>query len=477
MKISRLSIALTVLALAALLATGLPAVAQTGTWVSGIMIQNQSTTEDAEVTVQFFWAEGEAAAGQLAHEFTDTIPAGGSKGYWVPSIAGLPDNFVGSAVVSSNVPVVANVNTQVAAPGTEAEPNRVGTASGVLDPATTLYFTQVMRTPTWNSYIAVQNTSSEPASVTVRYYNDTDGNEAASDTQSISAFSTRIFRQGDYASLPTNWGGSAVVTSDRPIAGIANFYNEGVNKDTSQFHSYNAFSAGGTRLYVPRVVVNYYDYQSGIKVQNVGTAATDVTITYYFGGQSYTQVLADVQPGAAKAVYLANVPDLAALGRVDGAAIITSSGDVPIVATVNEDNRVGAAFPGHEGRGVTYNAFVDGAQTDTIFFSQVTNRATGYTGGIQVQNVGTDTTTVTTVWSAPGKTTVTSQKQLAPNASVAWFAPQVISETGFNGSVTVTADQPIVGIANGSYWQTIEPSDNWAPNVGDSFLTYNGVNR
>ena len=179
MKISSLSIALTVLALAALLATGLPAVAQTGTWVSGIMIQNQSTTEDAEVTVQFFWAEGEAAAGQLAHEFTDTIPAGGSKGYWVPSIAGLPDNFVGSAVVSSNVPVVANVNTQVAAPGTEAEPNRVGTASGVLDPATTLYFTQVMRTPTWNSYIAVQNTSSEPASVTVRYYNDTDGNAAA----------------------------------------------------------------------------------------------------------------------------------------------------------------------------------------------------------------------------------------------------------------------------------------------------------
>lgn len=267
------------------------------------------------------------------------------------------------------------------------------------------------------------------------------------------------------------------MTSNQPIAGIANFYNEGSSKDTSQFHSYNAFSAGGSKLYVPRVVVNYSDYQSGIKVQNVGTSATDITITYFFDGTTHTQVLAGVQANAAKAVYLANVPELAALGRVDGAAIIESSGGVPIVATVNEDNRVGAAIPGHEGRGVTYNAFVAGAETDTVFFSQVTNRATGYTGGIQVQNVGTAPATVTTVWSAPGKTTVTNQKTIAPNDSVAWFGPQVISETGFNGSVTVTADQPIVGIANGSYWQTIEASDNWAPNVGDSFLTYNGVNR
>jgi len=393
----------------------------------------------------------------------------------------LPDNFVGSAVVSSDKPVVANVNTQVptSSGDTPDNPNRVGTASGVLDPATTLYFTQVIKSPTWNSYVAVQNTSGETAEVTIRYYNDTDGAEvsAATATATISPFSTRIFRQAGLAGLPDNWQGSAVVTSNQPIAGIANFYNSGTSRDTAQFHSYNAFSSGGTTLYVPRVVLHYYDYQSGVKVQNVGDAPTDVTIRYFFNGDEYVQTLANIQPGAGKGGYLPNVAELSGLSGVSGSAVITSSGNVPIVATVNEDNRVGAIVPGHEGRGVTYNAFVDGMQTDTIFFSQVTSRFTGFTGGIQVQNVGTETATVTTVWSAPGFTSVTSTKTVAPNQSVDWFGPQVITQPGFNGSVTVVADQPIVGMANGSYWQSVDPSDNWAPNVGDSFLTYNGVNR
>jgi hypothetical protein len=101
------------LVVALMLATTLSVAAQAGTWVSGIMIQNQSETNTATVTVSFYWAEGETLAGQLAHEFSVDIPAGESVAYYVPDITGLPDDFVGSAVVSSTEPVAANLNTQL----------------------------------------------------------------------------------------------------------------------------------------------------------------------------------------------------------------------------------------------------------------------------------------------------------------------------------------------------------------------------
>jgi len=481
----------TVLALAALLAAPLSVAAQSGIWVSGIMIQNQSTTAPANITVTFYWAEGETLAGQIAGTKTDVIPAGKAVTYYIPDLvlttpAGqkLPDNFVGSAVVTSDQPVVANVNTQVPTSKglTPTDPNRVGTASGVLVPAGTLFFTQVMKNYwDWNSYLAIQNTSAFDAAVTVRYYNSSDGSPVtgADQTITIKPNTTYIVRQ-ESASMaapdPGGWGGSAVVTCTNGalLAGVANFYNLGTNKDNAQFHSYNPFTAGSTKLYVPRLVKDYYDYQGGMAIQNVGTAATDVTITYYFGAITRTQTISGLQPGASSILYM---PDQAALAGVagSGSAVITSSGQ-PIVAIVNEDNRVGAAIPNQEGRGSTYNAALDGEGTTSVFFSQVTSRYFGYSSGIQVQNVGAAATTVTAVFSAAGFTDATVTATLQPNQSESWFAPNVVSGVDFNGSVVVTSSgEPIVGITNMSSRTDVDP--RWPTNYGDSFLQYNGVNK
>ncbi|MCD6520653.1 MAG: hypothetical protein J7M05_12110, partial [Anaerolineae bacterium] len=447
--------------------------AQSGTWVSGIMIQNQSTTQDANITVTFYWAEGQPLAGQVACQFSDVIPAGQAKAYYVPNISGLPEGFVGSAVVSSDQPVAANLNTQLPSGtgATPSDPNRVGTASGVLSPSNTLYFTQVMKDYWgWNSYIAVQNTSDTQANVTVRYYNDSDGSEVTAAVQNVTIkpYSTYIFRQSENANLPASWGGSVVVQGDQPLAGVANFYNAGTSVETAAFQSYNAFGSGATKLYVPRLVKDYYGYQGGLKIQNVGTADTDVTITYYFGGNTYTQTINGLKPGAAVGLYMPNVTELAGVSG-SGSAVITSSGQ-PIVATVNEDNRT-------LGQGITYNAVPEGSQTTTVLFPQVTSRFYGYSGGIQVQNVGTGTAHVVATFSAQGFTDVTVSADIGPNESVSWFAPDVVSGAGFNGSVVVTADQPIVGIANNSYRADRDPSDGWAPNYGDSYMTYNGINK
>ena len=477
-----------VLLAAMLLVAPLAANAQTGTWVSGITIQNQEATP-ANITVTFYWAEGQGAnSGQVAGTKTDTIPANQAVTYFIPDLildsgSPLPDNFVGSAVVSSDQPVVANVNTQVPTTSgtTPDNPNRVGTASGVLAPAATLYFTQVEKNFwDWNSYLAVQNTSTFAANVTVRYYNSTDGSvvAGADQTLTIGPNATAIVRQEDAnipAPDPVGWAGSAVVSSTNGamLAGVANFYNVGVNKDNAQFHSYNPFTGGATKLFVPRIVRDFYDYQGGLTVQNVGTAPTDATIRYFINGQTYTQTLSGIQPGSSRILYMPDVPELAGVAGT-GSAVIESSGQ-PIVAIINEDNRVGAVIFNHEGRGSTYNAILDGEQTNTVCFSQATAKFYAYSSGIQVQNVGTAAATVTAVWSAPGYADVTKSVTLGPNESVSWFAPDETGYVDFNGSVVVTADQPIVGIANSSVRADID--DRFGQNYGDSFLTYNGVNR
>jgi len=491
-------------AFAALLVLGSTMVvaAQPGTWVSGITIQNQDTDHDAEITVEFYWAEdGQAHAGTLAHTFTDTVKKGGSKTYYVPSdpkTQGLPSGFVGSAVVTSkDYPVAAIVNTQVPTSGAgnaPDNPNRVGTASGVLSPANTQYCPQVMKQQYggktgeyWNSYIAVQNTSGSDATVSIKYYRGTDGQEVTAAAQSgltIRTYSTRIFRQAENAGLPDGFSGSAVVSGNQPLAAVTNFYNSAVTHAAAQFHSYNGFGAGATKLYAPRVLRNYYDYQSGITVQNIGTAATDVTITYTFDGYApFSQTWSAIPAGASKGNYLPTDPAVTAVvgaNSVKGSAVIESSGQ-PIVAIVNEDNRVGLALANQEGRGVTYGAVPAGSATTAVLFPQVTARIDAWSGGVQVQNVSAEDAEVVITFSTPqpGFSDVTlPARTIAAGSSFEWFAPSYVAK-GFNGSATVvcTNGKLIVGTANNSKRPDVQAADAWPPNYGDSYLTYNGINK
>ena len=442
------------------------------TWVSGIMIQNQSTSDVANITVIFYWDE--AHGGAEAHRFSDTIDPGKAKSYYVPSATetgGLPEGFIGSAVVSSDQPVAANVNTQVpSAEGSSPDlPTRVGTSSGVLVPSTDLYFPQLMKAYYgWNSYIAVQNTASSSASVTVQYYSSA-GTLVATDVQTVSPYSTFIFRQSENATLLNGFVGSAKVTGTQELAGICNFYNSENTYTEAQFHSYNAFSGGNALLNVPRVVKDYYNYQSGLTVQNVGTSATTVTVTYYFGGLTYTQTSPSIDPNAAWGVYLGNeaaLPATMAGVSGSGSATIASTGQ-PVVAIVNEDNRT-------VGFGSTYNAFLDGEETTSVLFPQVTAKYYGYCGGIQVQNVGTSTANLTITYSMPGRADVTKSGTAAPGQSYSAFAPNAVA-TDFNGSVVVTSNQDIVGIANMAYNQAVDP--RYGAKYGDSFTTNNGINK
>jgi hypothetical protein len=444
--------------------------AQGGTWVSGFTIQNQHPTNTANVTIKFYWAEGTPNAGVLAHTLPDTIEGGKSKTWFTPSIPGLPDGFLGSVVVESSEPVAAIINTQVptGSGATPGDPNRVGTASGVAEPQLEMYATQVMKGYWgWNSYIAVQNTTADPATVTAYYY-DASGTQVLMNTQSLHAYSSYIFRQ-ETEGLPANFNGSAKIVGDKNLAVITNFYNTGADAATAQFHSYNGLGAGATMLYAPRVVKDYYGYQSGLKVQNVGASSTVVTVQYKFGGSTYTQTSPAIGPGQAWGPYMGSptqVPELALVSG-SGSAVITAS--EPIVATINEDNRT-------EGRGVTYNAFLDGTATTSMLFPQVTSKYYGYSSGIQMQNVSAQPASCTVVYSMAGRGDVVKPFSFGAGESWQQFlpgVPEILQD--FNGSAVVTCDRDIVGIANMSHRSDVDP--RYPMNYGDSFITYNGISK
>jgi hypothetical protein len=452
--------------------------AQGGTWVSGIAVQNLSATNDATVTITFYNQDG-----TVAHSFSTVISAGGQKTWYLPAhVPGLPDSFIGSAVVSSDQPVAALVNTQVptTGTGTKNNPNRVGASTGVINPGPKAYLPHVMKNAwdRWNAYIAVQNAGASATTVTVHYY-DATGAEVDTDTQTIQAYASYIFRLEDDTELSDGFYGSAVVDGGgQNIAVICNFYNKSTDHATAQFHSYNGLSSGGTKLYAPAMKRNYYNYNSGYKVQNIGTAPTRIKATWYFAGNTYVKTSGPIAPGQAWGFYLPAVPELDPIdalpvGQRTGSAIFESLDGQPIIAIVNEDNRVDPS-----GRGATYNAFVDGEQTTTVFFPKMDAEYYGYSGGIQIQNVGTAPANLTIKYSGKTPFTVTG---LAPGASWSQFAPNAPgmmpghSNDSYTGSVTVESTQPIFGVANISFRYDVDT--RYGMNYGDSFTYYNGLNQ
>lgn len=480
MKATRIIGLLAVLSML-LIAAPVSAQGPTGSWATGIACQNMGTAP-ALLSVSFYPENNATAA--LTYTDVNTVPVNGSRNYFTPSsFADLPASFLGSGVVSSDQPLACNINTQTTGNGTAASPYRMGTAGAVSEElgSPTVYVPQVMKNlgGTWSSYIAVQNTSMSAAAVTVTY-KDRDGVNQGSATEhfTIPGQSNKVFYQASNGSLPAGFLGSAVVKADdttTKLAVLVNLYNNGANNSSAQLMSYNGVGSGGSKLYVPRIVRNYYGYNGGMSIQNIGAAAATVTINFHFAGSTYNYTSPSIGPGAALALYAPNIPELApvdALGQGQryGSAEIQTTGTV--VAIVNEDNRGGAGVPVERvGQGGTYNAIVAGSEAKTVLFPQVTRAAGGiFSGGFQVANTTTSAGTCNISY-ANQPAANEAGVPLAASGVIARYGPSVANlPNGFNAAVTVVCTQNVIGIGNLAVALG-------SGKLGDSYTVTAGINR
>lgn len=359
-----------------------------GIWQSSINIQNPNSTV-ANVTIRFYDANGNEARTYGP----TTVAANGALSIFVPAqVAGLnPGQY--SAVVESDVPVKASVNT--ASTNSTVQPWTAFGYEGAdsSQAGTTLYFPGLYKNYyNFFSEIVIQNAGSASTTVTATFYNQRTGAQIGSPINlgQIGPNASKTFPMQALTQLPSgNQSGlfGAIVTSSGgvPIVGIANIWRTSPVNGTS---SYNAFTSGSTSLYVPALYKNYFGFGSALTIQAVGGPAQG-TITYSNGT---TQNFSLAENASQEFFQPAN--DALPSGSTNGvfsAKVTTTSGQVVGLVSLSVPSGQRNGVP--VGDFASYN--VPAQASSTVNIPNLLSDYYGYFSAVTVQNTGDQTTNVT----------------------------------------------------------------------------------
>jgi len=321
----------------------------------------------------------------------------------------------------------------------------------------------------WYTSYQIQNLGTSQADVSVTYYAG-DGTATAGPTWTIDAGSSVVWTQWDDSTLPAGQY-AAVIESTEEIAVIANqqLLPTGATGFTpiAPYSSYSGASAGATQVTLPVIMHNWFGYYTEFYVQNVGSAAANVTITYYPGemdgatsGAAGQTDSGTIPKFASKGFSQESKTGLAAgsgtwAGRFLGSAVVTS--DQPVVVVVNQ--HLPSSY-----KLFTYNGFDAGATS--VGAPVYMKGHFGYYASLTVGNPSTTTDAHVTIaytadseYSKPtskwGDTTTVNYTVKPGTALVRYDGPTATASqtdlgayTQFFGAVKVTSDIPVVVMVN-----------------------------
>ncbi|NPV06464.1 MAG: hypothetical protein HPY83_00700 [Anaerolineae bacterium] len=301
-----------------------------GFW-SELVLQNTEATQ-ANVTMRFY-----NNAGALAHTATGTIPGNGSRVFALQDIAPLPSGSQGrySVQVESNTALVGVCNIWSSAMhGEYSDYNAytTGTTSAYAPSLLNNYYGFV-------SSLTVQNIDTTDAQIRVTYSN------GQVETRTLAPRTSVEYYQPNNPNLPsgnTNGIFSARVesTNGRSIVVLVNQED----KAKGLLASYNAPTQAAVTVNAPVVLKAFYGWFSAVTVQNVGSSAANITVTYSTG---HSRSASNVPPnGTYNFIQLTGAGDPLPDGS-SVSATVTSTNGQPLVVVVNEnsDDRY-AATPG-----------------------------------------------------------------------------------------------------------------------------------
>jgi len=440
-----------------------------GGWWSGEMIQNVGS-DLANVVATAYGTGGttySASAALAANEAYNFEPS---------AFSGMPDGFIGAAIVSSDQPIKAIVNVtnrkagDYGITGGEAAAQYQGIDGAAI--ATTLYFPMVKNDrygKTTSFYIQNAGSGAATASCTFRMDN---GASYSYTTPSINPSEMVVVTPSD-AGVPTTQTdraniGSLVVTSAQPLAGVVMEYVTNESPATL-LQATRGFTAQDfdAKFYAPTVKQDRYGRFTGIQVQNVeSSASVNVTLTLVgsrgdCAGQTYVRTYNGLGAGESHTFNQIAGQDGEMVNNCAASATIEATGG-NIVAVVSESYVAGKIPAGQHQASTTYSAFPDKVASIKVsvpMFKE--NRYDKYTG-LMVQNVGTADATnvvITFVGSkgpAAGNTYTTLPQTILQGGSIErsrnsenaglWSGSVAPADSTY--SLVITADQPIVVIAN-----------------------------
>lgn len=261
---------------------------------------------------------------------TDTTPTeiarpdlaqGASTSLYIGSLSQIADGFRGSAVLSSDQPLIA---TMVQLPqGSATVKNRPlsnGFSAG--GGPTALVATVLKNMFNTNSIFSIQNVGSAQTTLTLRFY-DTSATEVYSTTQPVAPGAAYYFDAGQQAGLGASFNGSAVVTSSAGdiVGGVMEL---STNAGGTACSAFETVPSGAQLFYMPSALCNYSGSSTSYAVQNTSlTNSTVVTVTYSNGASE----VQSIGPGAKKSFLACNATGMPS-GFIGSATITSSATDV-----------------------------------------------------------------------------------------------------------------------------------------------------
>lgn len=242
-------------------------------------------------------------------------------------------------------------------------------------------------------------------------------------TPSVSGFPSGVF--------------AATISCDQPVAAVVNY------SDSNSGDTFVGISSPGTKLYVPGVYDNYYNYYTSLRIMNAGSGSNNVTIKYYDG---------TTEVGSERDTFVLSTNGSRAVtheGRTGFAnnkiysAVITGSGPLAAIVQIYGRGPV-------EDQLYAYTAFSSGSTKAYVPLSM--SNYYGYDTAVSVQNVGNNLTKVRITYSNGLTQTVNLESgqshtwldfNLLPASSNTYSA---VVESGVDGS----SSQPIIVTVNES---------------------------
>ncbi|MBM2809296.1 MAG: peptidase and subtilisin kexin sedolisin [Chloroflexi bacterium] len=346
----------------------------------------------------------------------------------------LPDRFLGAAVVSGDASIVGVLNED------RAGSDRL-TYEGFGSGSPSVWIPLLMRAVNgWNTGLQVQNLGLASTSVRVTYYTRDATTPLGSATFALLPLASRSLYQPADPRIPDGWVGSATVESldDQPLAAIVNQV-----RTSGAGMSYVGVGQSGPSLWAPLLFKSAEGWATGLQVQNAGLDATVVQATYMpSNGDSRTWTeQRGVAAGASTTFYQPGNTELP--DDFVGSAEVRSTGNAPVVGVVNQ------VRSGSESS-MAYNAMLGGAES--LYVPLVYRAFAGWNSGIQVQNAGSATATVTLSFVyQEGMAAASLTEAIEPSGSRTFYLPALEGlPPSFVGSVFIDSldGQPIAAIVN-----------------------------
>jgi hypothetical protein len=305
-----------------------------------------------------------------------------------------------------------------------------------------------------------QNVGDADATLVVTAYSATDNNDIYPwNPPPLASGASLNVGPDQIPNLPAGFIGSIVTSSDQPLVALVNVTNRPAgsfgdpNGKAAAIYSGVDGANASTSLSFPLAKSDHFNKTTTFYLQNAGTAAATVDVTFTFGGTDYPYTTPSVEPGRMVSVSPtdASVPE--GDGQV-GAMTLTST--QPIAGAMLEhetDATVGIVLQGSSG-------FSAAEQGNTAYCPTIKKHHFGRSSGLQVQNAHNAAQTVTVTFiDSDGNSYVSTDPDLtnlAAGASTTLLDDAAIPVTLVAATIE-GASGPVAAIVNESELPLVNP--------------------